>query len=80
MLYEWGVSEKYDDRSLLTHASDDFEHALCNRNIKLHRFVGRYVGDNFPPLACKKCVKKFIKMAKMNCVEIRKERMRLGEI
>ena len=79
MLYEWGISEKYDDRSS-THASDDFERALCNRNIKLHRFTGRYEGDNFPPLACKKCVKLFTKMTKMNCIEVRKERIRLGEI
>jgi len=79
MMYEWAYSDNYSDHSK-THASDDNGCALCNKKIKLHSFAGRYSGDDFPFNACKKCKKLFIDAAKMDCIEIRKEQICLGEL
>lgn len=77
MTYEWAATE---NMSPLYHASDDFGFALCNRTIRLHN-SDIHKRDGIPEYwACKRCTKLFVKMVKMNCVEIRKERIRLGEI
>ena len=78
MTYEWAATENL---SPLYHASDDFGFAMCNRSIRLHN-ASCLRRDEIPDshLACKKCVGLFTKMVKMNCVEVRKERLRLGEI
>jgi len=77
MTYEWAATENL---SPLYHASDDFGFALCNRSIRLHT-ADVHRRDDIPEYwACKKCVKLFVKMVKTNCVEVRKERINLGEL
>ena len=78
MLYEWAATENL---SPLYHASDDFGFAMCNRTIRLHN-SGIYCRNAIPEhfQACKKCTKLFRDMVINNCVAVRQERIRLGEI
>ena len=78
-MYEWALPDNYTDSSKV-HALDDNGFALCNKKIKLHLVAGGYSGDDFPYNACKKCKKLFIGASKMDCVEIRKEQIHLGEL
>jgi hypothetical protein len=84
MKYEWGISDNFSPTSKM-HALDDNDNPICmsesrvhNTGFKIHAF-NRYTGDDFPPFACKKCTRLFTLAAKMDCIEIRKEKLRLGE-
>ena len=85
MRYEWGISDNFSGTSKM-HALNDNDLPLCmsEYRLKYHPFkihaFHRYSGDDFPPFACKRCLKLFVAAVKNDCIEIRKEKLRLGEI